>query len=197
MTRYEDRVGAHRPDAHIDVDEPLPVDGKIRDLPSFVGQCARRREHRFVLDRGDDDVSSVSFVRIRGAQYGEIVRLRARTGEDDLLRSRAEKLCDVGASVLKRIVRHAPASVQGRGVRVCLVVVGEHRGDDLRRGRRHRCVIQIDCRCGISLHSFSYTDDAFLHICSHERSELSELFVRVGDFLQELRVEELRRYELL
>ena len=130
----------------VDVEPTQVVDVDQLDLGALVGEPVQRVEDGVVLDRGAQDARATRVLRAtcpEQALDGEVVRLRAARGEDDLARPAVQRAGDRLAGLLDHPSGVATGAVQGRRVADATELRGHRRccfGED-RRGRR---VVEID-----------------------------------------------------
>ena len=94
-----------------------------------------------MLNRGGDDVAAVRFREFTNATNCQVVSFRAAGREDDLVRARADKLCDLPAGAIGRGPRFLTKQMNARGVAKLFCQVRQHRLDDPRVDRRGGTVI--------------------------------------------------------
>ena len=139
----------------LEVDMALLVHIQIGDAVAFLLERLAGVEHRVMLDLGGDQMlAALGRGAVHKAADGEVVRLRAAAGEDDLARGvvvrlvdrhrRVQALADRGARLVERHLGLAADAVE-RG-RVA-VILGQPRLHRVKRGfgqRRGRRVVRIN-----------------------------------------------------
>ena len=127
----------------VERDASVAVDAEADDLAPAALQPGAGAGRRRVLDGGGDE-PSVPLQRLENAADGEVVRLRATGGEEDLLRVAPER----GGDLLSRAGDGVPGAdavgVGARRVSEVLAKERQHRVDDLGEEGSRRVVVQVD-----------------------------------------------------
>ncbi len=101
-------------------------------------------EHRVMLRAPANQVPPALAPAARETEHGEVVRLRAAAGEDELVRLRAEQLREVIARIIDRRARDAPGGMDAGSVAEVLLEIRRHRRARGRAERRGCVVIEVD-----------------------------------------------------
>ena len=138
----QDGVGPHGAPDGVGIDQAGGVDGEVGHLEAERLEVLARPQHRVVLDPRGDDVP-----RVPGhghALDGEVVRLGAARGEDDLLLADPQEVGDLLARGLQSLARLAAEAVDAGWVAEPLAEVREHRLEHFRVDRRRGVVIEVN-----------------------------------------------------
>lgn len=91
------RIGTNRGPELTHVNQPVFLDGEIRDLVTLLLEVAARIEDTLVLRLGGDDVALGRPEEVKEAFDGDVVGLGGAGGEDDFLRGGVDEGGDLGA----------------------------------------------------------------------------------------------------
>ncbi len=126
------------------VDATVSVHRQVRHLEAVSLEHRGRVEHRLVLDAAGDDVPAA---RARGpgdSLQGQVVRLGATGGEDDVARPAAEDAGHRLTGLVDSLAGATTRRVDARRVPPVLAKVREHGIEHLVSQRRRRGVIEVD-----------------------------------------------------
>jgi len=142
----QDRLVRERLADLLDVDDPVGLHGHVRHLEPLPLEALERVDARALLDDGGDDVVALLLVHLGHALEGEVDRLGAARGEDELLRiARADQRGDLGARGVDRALRLPSERMVAAGrVPELLGEVRQHRLDHARVARRRRLRVHED-----------------------------------------------------
>ena len=105
--------------AHIaGVHHPLGRGRQVGYFNTFAFQLGASVEHRRMLDGGRDDVAARPCGRACDPEDGQVVRLRAAAGEDDLPRIAADQPGNLPPRPLQPLLRRLPEIVDAGGVTI-------------------------------------------------------------------------------
>ena len=113
-----------------------------RDLEILALEPFQRRQHAMVFEQGGHGVVAVPPQLVGGALQGEVVRVGASAGEDDLRRTGPDSVRHAVAGVLDRLLGTPAGAMDRRRVAEVVLQERHHRFSDLWEDRRGCGVIR-------------------------------------------------------